>query len=72
MMRSWRSALKSGLRLGLLPERFHFLEGGVGGLAAGFGQASLDMAEAALYLGDPAKSGYVTGEVLRVNGGSLI
>ncbi|WP_167859472.1 SDR family NAD(P)-dependent oxidoreductase [Paenibacillus cymbidii] len=31
-----------------------------------------DMAEAALYLSDPRKAGYITGEVLRVNGGSLI
>src|SRR5260370_2411721 len=42
----------SGLdaRLGLLPERFHFLQGGVGGLAAGFRQAPLDVAQAALVL----------------------
>lgn len=31
-----------------------------------------DMAEAMLYLCDPDKAGYITGEVLRVNGGSLI
>ena len=31
-----------------------------------------DMAEAVLYLSDPRKAGYITGEVLRVNGGSLI
>ena len=31
-----------------------------------------DMAAAILYLSDPAKAGYITGEVLRVNGGSLI
>jgi len=31
-----------------------------------------DMAEAMLYLSDSRRSGYVTGEVLRVNGGSLI
>lgn len=31
-----------------------------------------DMAAAILYLSDPHKAGYITGEVLRVNGGSLI
>lgn len=31
-----------------------------------------DMAEAIVYLSDESKSGYITGEVLRVNGGSLI
>ncbi len=31
-----------------------------------------DMAAAILYLSDPSKAGYITGEVLRVNGGSLI
>lgn len=31
-----------------------------------------DMAAAVLYLSDPKKAGYITGEVLRVNGGSLI
>ncbi|MBM7568359.1 SDR family oxidoreductase [Paenibacillus sacheonensis] len=31
-----------------------------------------DMASAILYLSDPGKAGYITGEVLRINGGSLI
>src|SRR5216684_5041332 len=37
-------------RLGLLPERFHFVQGGVSGFATGFGQAPLDVAKAAFEL----------------------